>query len=520
MSNVLPISIAEFGRALTACRPPNGWGKALTVAVSGGADSIGLLWLLRSLYNEAGITEPRINGITIDHGFRPETAKEAEAVGAFCRDIGVEHQIIKVPWGTNSYPNHPEPAQYESSGRWARYWILFHAMQESGSHALLTGHQANDQLETAIMRAERESGVLGMLGMRPIRRYGMGGPAPWLNFGEKGLHAFMCRPILTFSKERLKATCQASNIPWTEDPSNLDTNLTVRNRIRATLDQIQSEGDVSPWRERLKRFDIKEQSIAKLANILDGVPPTATVDEISQHMVSEYEKFDTAVNAFLSSITTVEAGAPMLVIDTNKTPPSQDIAYGAVLRILRYVSPKWWGHPSAEALRRKDSIQRIVENLWYREPSPVDGKYRAVPFVAGSHVLWTPSEQQAQTPYVSWMATRAPPKRDDAPAMFLDLSTAVLEAAESRKSPEPILWDNRYTVCVPTAFPRHVLDGVRENQGRVILGPHSKFFLPMINYESDEKNSVLAALGTDGHIHSYLRPGGWRFEWIRPFSGH
>ncbi|KZO98813.1 hypothetical protein CALVIDRAFT_553635 [Calocera viscosa TUFC12733] len=518
MSNALAITVAEFGRALTSCRPPNAWGKSIAVAVSGGPDSLGLLWLLRTLYEKEQIKEPRIIGLTVDHGMRPESSAEAVDVGLFCRDLGIEHQVLKIPWGTPPYPEVPKPVDFEKTARWARYWACFQAMQQAGANALLTGHQADDQLETAIMRAQSESGLVGMLGMRKLRRFGMGGPHALMQFGERGLHTWMCRPLLTFSKARLKATCQAANVPWMDDPTNIDPTVSKRNAIRATLAELHDEGDNSPWSEKLKRFQMTDAARAQLASVLDGVPLTASVTELTEHMSAVHDQLDAEVDEFLHSITTVEPGTPMLVVDCQRIPPSEQVAFGAILRILRYLSPAPWGHPLAQAQRRTERLRHIAENLWFRKRSPIDGLYPAAPFSGGAVVQWVPSERRSGAPRVTWMATRQTPQRNSAPLLFVDLSTNILEAAKGSDPPAPILWDNRFNIHIPTRFPRNVIRALEEKQGRVVLGPNSKFFLPMINFEHGDENTVLAKLDTDGHPRSYVKPGGWRFEWIRPFN--
>ncbi|KZT62020.1 hypothetical protein CALCODRAFT_514393, partial [Calocera cornea HHB12733] len=494
MSNALAITVAEFGRALTSCRPPNSWGESIAVAVSGGPDSLGLLWLLRSLYQEAGIKEPRVVGLTVDHGLRPESSVEAANIGSFCRSIDIDHHVLKIPWGSPPYPDIPEGVDYEKKARWARYWACFQAMQQVGANALLTGHQADDQLETAILRGEGNSGLVGMLGMRKIRRFGMGGPQPLSRFGEKGLNMWMCRPLLAFSKERLKATCEAANLPWVEDRSNLDPTVSQRNAIRAKLTELRAEGNMLPWLEKLKRFNLADPTREELASVLDALPPTASLTELTEYMSSVYQQIHDEVDGFLASITTVEAGAPMIVVDCNKLPPSRQVAFGAITRILRYISPKEWGHPAAEATRSSESLQRIADSLWFRQPSPIDGMYVAQPFSGGGMVLWTPSERRSRTPRVSWMATRQPPGRAQSQSLFVDLSQNILEAAKGLNPPSPLLWDNRFNVHLPTAYPPHVIQALEEKTGRVVLGPFSRFYLPMINFEHNDENTILAAL--------------------------
>src|SRR5215204_5119211 len=67
-----------------------GSGPALAVAVSGGPDSLALLLLASAAF------PGRVSAATVDHGLRPESADEAEAVAAICGRLGVPHRILTV----------------------------------------------------------------------------------------------------------------------------------------------------------------------------------------------------------------------------------------------------------------------------------------------------------------------------------------------------------------------------------------------------------------------------------------
>ncbi|MDX2205806.1 MAG: tRNA lysidine(34) synthetase TilS [Hyphomicrobiaceae bacterium] len=187
--------------------------RGLALAVSGGADSTALLLLFaryRGL-NAAFAAAPCLV-VTVDHGLRCASPREAEAVAARAAALGLEH--VTLCWLG------PKPAAgIAAAAREARYALIADLMRTRGLGTLITAHTLEDQAETLLMRLARGSGVDGLSGMAPVSTFG----APPLR---------LVRPLLGVSKARLTGFLAACGETWSEDPTNADLAF-ERPRLRA-----------------------------------------------------------------------------------------------------------------------------------------------------------------------------------------------------------------------------------------------------------------------------------------------
>jgi len=189
----------------------------IVVAVSGGADSLALLYLLHRWGNVA--TRPALAVATVDHGLRSQSAAEAARVAAMSHRLSVPHETLI--W------RGPKPATgVEAAARTARYALLdAYALASRASH-LVTAHTRDDQAETVLLRLAAGSGPAGLTGMRAETLRGT------------VIHA---RPLLDIPKERLVATLTAAGLGWSEDESNRDVRF-ARARLRLSRKALDHEG--------------------------------------------------------------------------------------------------------------------------------------------------------------------------------------------------------------------------------------------------------------------------------------
>ncbi len=191
---------------------------AIVLAVSGGPDSIALMWLA-ARWRRALTRGPRLVAVTVDHGLRAEAAGEARDVKRLARTLDLPHRTMR--W-TGAKPKSGLPA----AARAARYRLLAQAARESGATHILTAHTRDDQAETLLMRLLRGSGIAGLAAMaRVTEREGV----------------LLARPLLNVSKSQLIATLRRAKIAFADDPTNRDPNFT-RPRIRAVMPLLAAEG--------------------------------------------------------------------------------------------------------------------------------------------------------------------------------------------------------------------------------------------------------------------------------------
>lgn len=213
--NESPIVSAAEARRLFA-----DWKAApsIVLAVSGGPDSVALMWLAVR-WRRALKKGPRLVAVTVDHGLRPEAAREARAVRQLAKAINIEHRTVR--W-TGEKPATGLP----SAARDARYRLLALEAQRYDASHIFTAHTQDDQAETVIMRMSRGSGLAGLAAMaRQSARDGV----------------ILARPFLGVPKSRLIATLAKAGVGFADDPTNRDPRFT-RPRLRALMPALAAEG--------------------------------------------------------------------------------------------------------------------------------------------------------------------------------------------------------------------------------------------------------------------------------------
>ncbi|CAL8467136.1 g6672 [Coccomyxa elongata] len=204
----------------------------VAVALSGGPDSVALS-LLTSLWSGSehephGVGRPNTaavpKALVVDHCLRPNSAAEAEQAVQTACSLGLDAVLLKAKWPQGR----PSQGQLMNQSREERYRLMSAACAKLGIPCLLTGHHADDQAETFLLRLARGSGIDGLQGMRSD-----------VPFSAGGMHGRILRPLLSLHKATLVEVCRSAGLQWVEDPTNSNISY-ARNKLRSGLRQIDS----------------------------------------------------------------------------------------------------------------------------------------------------------------------------------------------------------------------------------------------------------------------------------------
>lgn len=206
------MSTAVFMEAARRLKMP-GRDEPIIIACSGGSDSAALAVLAA----EAGWRRATL--CHLDHGLREGSSQEAEAVAGLADSLGLDFRQASL--GVTAYLKE-HGGNLEETCRHLRYAELESAARDLGATAILTGHTADDRVETLWLWLLRGTGLRGLA------------PLP----AERALHGDgnirLLRPLLDFTREDLRELLREREISWIEDPSNDDLGL-KRNLVRHRL---------------------------------------------------------------------------------------------------------------------------------------------------------------------------------------------------------------------------------------------------------------------------------------------
>lgn len=189
------------------------WDAPVVVAVSGGADSVGLLIGLDRL-RPPGIPAARIIVAHARHDLRPEAAADARFVVALGEGLGATAVVGDVPVLAEGGG---KGEGIEARARRGRRTFFKTLAREHGARVVLLAHTADDQAETVLHRALRGTGLGGLGGMAPAARLCDG--------------VAVLRPLLHVPRSLVREALVAIGQEWREDATNADTRF-ARNFLR------------------------------------------------------------------------------------------------------------------------------------------------------------------------------------------------------------------------------------------------------------------------------------------------
>jgi tRNA(Ile)-lysidine synthase len=185
-------------------------GTRVLAAVSGGSDSVAMLFLLHELQARGDLELAAV--AHVNHQMR-SVAGEDEA---FCRALATR---LGIPFASTSVDvpalARSRKQSLELAARIARHAYLAELRATLGADVVATAHTRDDQAETVLMRLMRGTGSKGLAGILPRRQ-------------------FRVRPVLCASRAELRDYLHARNEGWRDDETNLDV-TNPRNRVRHEL---------------------------------------------------------------------------------------------------------------------------------------------------------------------------------------------------------------------------------------------------------------------------------------------
>ena len=202
-------------------------GQGVVVGVSGGADSVCLLHLLRELSAEWAL---RLTVAHLNHGLRGADADaDAGFVAELAREWGLPSVVEKVDVAALA---REKRLSIEEAARQARYAFLARVAGEQDARYVGAAHHADDQAETVLMRFLRGSGVAGLRGMLPVMPLSDYRLAP--EAAAEADSPLLIRPLLATPRAAIADYCRENSLRWRTDASNADLRH-YRNRLRHEL---------------------------------------------------------------------------------------------------------------------------------------------------------------------------------------------------------------------------------------------------------------------------------------------
>jgi len=183
----------------------------IAVATSGGGDSTALLVLLAALARRGEAPAPV--ALAIDHGLRPESGRELDALETTCGRLGL-------PFVRRSVRIDGSRDNLLALARRARYRALVAASEELGIGTLATAHQADDRLESILLGLGRGRGLAALAVPRSRRRL--------------SARLTLVRPLLGVPHAECVSFLEAIGVPWSEDASNHEPRR-ARGYLRASV---------------------------------------------------------------------------------------------------------------------------------------------------------------------------------------------------------------------------------------------------------------------------------------------
>lgn len=178
-------------------------GDSVVVALSGGADSVSLLCVLKGLAQELCLN---VSACHVNHGLRGEEAdSDMRFCIELCESLGVQLDVLQ----TDVRSVQQKHESVEEAARRVRYDYF---ARVSEGKKLATAHNSNDSAETVLLNMMRGTGLKGLCGIPPVR-------------------GNIIRPLIYCTRSEVEEYCAEKGLRFVTDKTNLCDDYT-RNKVR------------------------------------------------------------------------------------------------------------------------------------------------------------------------------------------------------------------------------------------------------------------------------------------------
>ncbi len=186
-------------------------GDSLLISLSGGIDSTVMTHLFNQMRERLGL---RLFVFHLNHMLRPREAKaEAKFVSSFCDNLGIKAFISEYDVGSYAKKN---KLSVQVAARQLRYRFIEDLQKDSNINKVATAHNADDRVETLLIRLVRGTAGAGMSGLAPVR------------------DGNIIRPLIDATRAEIEEYASENDIAYMTDSSNLKT-VYLRNKVRLEL---------------------------------------------------------------------------------------------------------------------------------------------------------------------------------------------------------------------------------------------------------------------------------------------
>lgn len=185
-------------------------GDRVLAALSGGADSVCLLSVLKQISDQSGSFPLTIKAVHVHHGLRGEEAdRDVQFVKELCEHMALPLTVV---YRDVAGYAREHGSSIEEAGRLLRYEALQEEAVNWSAEKIAVAHHQDDNAETILHHLVRGSGLKGLGGMQPVR-------------------GNLIRPLLCVSRQEILNGLAEKGLSWVTDSTNADLDYT-RNRIR------------------------------------------------------------------------------------------------------------------------------------------------------------------------------------------------------------------------------------------------------------------------------------------------